>query len=79
VDSRRRARLGWRSRRGMKELDILLQRWLSLRFDLASEGERARFESLLELPDPELMGYLLSGARPVDSGIAALIDDILRC
>jgi antitoxin CptB len=73
----RRARLGWRSRRGMKELDILLQRWLTARYDGATEVQRARFEALLELPDPDLAAYLLGGLRPADPEVATAIGDIL--
>ena len=72
-----RAKLTWRSRRGMKELDMLLQRWLSARYDGATDAQRARFEALLELPDPELVGYLLGGVRPADPEVAAAIDEIL--
>jgi succinate dehydrogenase flavin-adding protein (antitoxin of CptAB toxin-antitoxin module) len=43
----------------MKELDLLLLRHLRQAWPAASPDERARFEALLELPDPELAGYLL--------------------
>jgi antitoxin CptB len=54
-------RLRWHCRRGMKELDVLLQRWLDRRHDAASSADRAAFEAFLELPDPDLAGYLLRG------------------
>jgi antitoxin CptB len=54
-------RLAWRCRRGMKELDILLQRWLRRDFPRASDSERRLFAQLLELPDPQLAAYLLGG------------------
>ena len=72
-----RAKLAWRCRRGMKELDILLQRWLEARYDGATPAQRARFEALLELPDPELVGYLLAGIAPVDPEVAAGIGEVL--
>ena len=71
-----RARLAWRCRRGTKELDLLLQRWLARVYPTAHAGSRALFESLLELPDPELSDYLLGGARPDREDLAALIEAI---
>jgi antitoxin CptB len=71
-----RRRLTWRCRRGMKELDLLLSRWLQSQFDQASQGRRAQFEALLELPDPQLARYLLAGERPEGAELAALVDSI---
>ena len=33
---------------------------------------------LLELPDPQLVDWLLQGGRPADAAIADLVDDILQ-
>ena len=71
------ARMRWRCRRGMKELDLLLIRWLDRRFDAASEAERGEFEALLELPDPQLAGYLLRREVPEQAPRAALVASIL--
>jgi antitoxin CptB len=67
----------WRCRRGMKELDLLLIRWLDARFDGATEAERGEFEALLELPDPQLAGYLLGREAPEQAPRAALVASIL--
>jgi antitoxin CptB len=56
--------LRWRSRRGMKELDVLLERWLDNHHAAASSAEKHAFEHLLGLPDPELADYLVRGATP---------------
>jgi antitoxin CptB len=69
-----RARLAWRCRRGTKELDLLLQRWLTRVYPVADAGSRALFENLLELPDPELSDYLLGGAQPEREELAALVE-----
>ncbi|HEV7607710.1 MAG TPA: succinate dehydrogenase assembly factor 2 [Steroidobacteraceae bacterium] len=65
-------RLTWRCRRGMKELDLLLLRYLRDRHALASSDERAAFVEFLELPDPDIAGYLLAGDVPTDPRHAAL-------
>jgi antitoxin CptB len=65
--------LRWRCRRGMRELDLLLTRWLDTRYEHSSSEDRALFQQLLELPDPELAAYLLVGERPNESGLASLV------
>ena len=46
------SRLKWRCRRGMKELDLLLLRWLERGWPRADAERRRAFEWLLEQPDP---------------------------
>jgi antitoxin CptB len=65
-------RLEWRCRRGMKELDFLLVRYLRDRHALAPNDERAAFIEFLELPDPDIARYLLAGDVPTDPRHAAL-------
>ena len=48
----------------MRELDDLLLRYLERRYDDASESDKQAFHALLELSDPELMGYLLQKQPP---------------
>ena len=60
-----RSLLAWRCRRGVKELDLLLLRWLERHFEAATAEQRAGFAALLELPDPELACYLLGSEGPV--------------
>ena len=65
-------RLLWRCRRGMKELDLLLERFAREALPRAPAAEQAAFERLLSLPDPVLAGYLLAGERPQDPELEAL-------
>jgi succinate dehydrogenase flavin-adding protein (antitoxin of CptAB toxin-antitoxin module) len=48
----------------MRELDDLLLAYLQDRYDNATESDKCAFRALLELPDPELMGYLLHKQQP---------------
>ena len=57
-------RLRWRCRRGMKELDILLTRYLDERYGEASSGEQEAFRQLLEAQDPLIFAYCLGSERP---------------
>jgi len=70
-------RLRWQCRRGMKELDQLLTGYLDNSYEAASEADKASFHALLELSDPELVGYLLQRREPGSEIIARGIDIIL--
>jgi antitoxin CptB len=65
-------KLKWRCRRGMKELDFLLLRYLRDHHLEAASDERAAFVEFLELPDPDIARYLLAGDVPSDPRHAAL-------
>lgn len=62
----------------MKELDLLLTRYLRERFAQASSEEQAAFVQFLELPDPEIAGYLVAGDVPQDPHRAALCRALLQ-
>lgn len=66
--------LAWRCRRGMRELDLILIRYLEQRWPGATATERTAFELFLQLPDPQIAGYLLGGVDPPDAGIRELVD-----
>lgn len=51
-------RLAWRCRRGMLELDIMLQRFVANHFNGLSLAEMHTFDEMLELPDNELWALL---------------------
>jgi len=55
-------RLAWRCRRGMLELDIVLQRFIAQRFNTLSLVELQAFDVLLTLPDNDFWA-LLSDAK----------------
>jgi antitoxin CptB len=57
----------------MRELEVLLERYLQQHFSSASSAERAAFERLLQLQDPELVRYLLAGVDPTDNALAAIV------
>jgi antitoxin CptB len=61
----------------MKELDLLLERWLRTQYEQATPAQRSGFEALLELPDPDLLHYLLGGELPADPQLAAAVKAVL--
>jgi antitoxin CptB len=75
-DRQELGKLRWRCRRGMKELDILLTRFVDHRFCGASNPEQEAFRRLLETPDTLLYAYCLGEERPPPE-FAALIERII--
>ena len=70
------ARLRWRCRRGMREIDALLVAFLDRWAARLTEQEISAFEGILELSDPVLHSYLLGRSAPNDAAIAELIERI---
>lgn len=69
-------RLRWHCRRGMKELDVLLERWLDRHAPTASPVEIEAFETLLAMQDPQLARYLLAGEAHAVPSVQSLIERI---
>lgn len=65
--------LRWQCRRGMLELDFVLERYLNDHYDAADETEQALFRVLLTAQDPELQVWLLNGVPHPDPGFQDLI------
>jgi len=72
------SRLRWQCRRGMKELDVLLEAYLNNRFSQATSAEQQAFAALLELPDPILMSYIVGRASPEIEEQRCVIDALRR-
>ena len=53
------SRLKWRCRRGMRELDVLLERFLERQYSAASSEIQLAFARLLTLPDPEIFALIM--------------------
>ena len=70
-------RLRWRCRRGMRELDQLMLRYLDGRWPLADDGERAVFLRLLDSEDDKLWAWFMGRETPPDAELAALVDRVL--
>ena len=51
-------RLAWRCRRGLLELDIVLQRFVAQQFTDLNAAELAALDALLELPDNDFWNLL---------------------
>jgi antitoxin CptB len=72
----RLAKLRWRCRRGMRELDEVLLGFADGHAARLTEAEIALFEAILELPDPTLHAYLLGRSAPADAATVTFIERI---
>jgi antitoxin CptB len=68
--------LRWRCRRGMKELDVLLMRYVEEQFCGASNAHQEAFRALLEAPDPVIYAYCLGREPPPTALLSSLIERI---
>ncbi|ABM60837.1 succinate dehydrogenase assembly factor 2 [Halorhodospira halophila] len=69
-----RKRLRWRCRRGTKELDLLLERFLEDRFAQLDSHDQAAFERLLGLEDHFLQDWLIAGQSPTDGELHRIVE-----
>jgi antitoxin CptB len=66
-DPTRRARLRWRSRRGLLENDLILTRFLDAHEIEMTDDEVDALTQLLDLSDNDLLDLLLGRTEPTDS------------
>lgn len=66
-------KLRWQCRRGMRELDVLLERYLSDCYSDDAAADQARFRALLSAQDPDLQRWLLSGIDHPDPDFGPLV------
>ena len=76
ADAEYKSRLYWQCRRGMLELDDLLQQFYKQSIDTLSEEQLASFEALLKSHDDLLLEYLMGRTIPVDAGMAEVVKRI---
>jgi antitoxin CptB len=70
------AKLRWRCRRGMRELDTILLAFVETGYASLDSAQKRCFAEILELPDPDLHAYLVGKAEPTDPAIAEILSRI---
>ncbi len=76
AENNERKRLQWRCRRGMRELDLLLTRYLEREWAQASDAERGVFLQLLDSEDDRLWRWFLGSEIAPDAALDSLIRHI---
>lgn len=72
-----KSRLLWRCRRGVKEMDLLLERFLERCYPELNEHEQRAFEAFLEETDPDILAWIMGRAEP-DSPVYRKFIGLLR-
>ena len=70
------SRLRWRCRRGMLELDLLLNGFLDKAYQDLSPDQRDQLDQILDYPDPLLFDLLLGHMNSSDKGIMNIVSQI---
>ena len=68
--------LQWQCRRGTKELDLLLHRYLETAYLAADDEEKALFVELLALEDDKLVAVLMGDLEVEMGGMKVLVGKI---
>lgn len=68
------ARLRWLCRRGMKELDLLLENYFEHDYMSATAEDQQAFKAILQMPDPELNDLILGRFISEDQDMARVIE-----
>jgi antitoxin CptB len=69
-------RLLWASRRGMLELDLLLQPFVENHYDRLAEDDKQQFHLFLALEDQQLFQWLIQKEQASDSNIQRIVNII---
>ncbi len=83
IDATRLRRLRWRSRRGLLENDLLLERFFALHGNSLAEEDVAGLDLLLDLPDNQLLDLVLGRIAPGEAGLGSetigVLELLRRC
>lgn len=71
-------RMRWAARRGMLELDLVLEPFVAERFAGLDADDKVRFHRLMECEDQELYAWFLQREEPEDEELAGIVRTILE-
>ncbi len=68
----------WRSRRGMLELDVLLEPFTRDSLPGLNAEDQRLYVRLLACEDPDLFSWFMGDGRPEDAGLAKMVDLVVE-
>ncbi len=74
--SKKKSRLLWRCRRGIKEMDIVLQDFIKDSYDELNNENKSAFSKLLEEQDLDILNWILGKDKPEDTALIEIIKKI---
>ncbi|NOZ10943.1 MAG: succinate dehydrogenase assembly factor 2 [Gammaproteobacteria bacterium] len=69
-------RIKWRCRRGMLELDIMLQGFFEQRFQALDSQQQQMFTRLLDYPDQSLLEWLSTHPDNADKDVKDIVEQL---
>jgi len=73
IDALEIKRMRWRSRRGLLELDLVLERFLAQRLDALDQDQLEAYRRLLDLPDTDFLDIVNGKADLDDPELMAIV------
>jgi antitoxin CptB len=71
-------RMRWAARRGMLELDLVLEPFVNACYADLDERDRERFQQLMICEDQDLFGWFLGREQPRDEELAVIVSKVLE-
>lgn len=78
LNAERKAKINWHCRRGMLELDIILERFSKKYLNTLNNEQLIAFEKLLESTDPDIYAWLMGYEKPTQQEIKEIVAYILE-
>jgi antitoxin CptB len=79
MDRLQHDRLKWKCRRGLLELDLVLERFLESEGRMLSEDDIAMLGELLEQPDNDLWDLVIGRSDRVDARLRGILARLRAC
>ncbi|MEO1841773.1 MAG: succinate dehydrogenase assembly factor 2 [Pseudomonadota bacterium] len=73
-----RAKILWRCRRGIRELDSVLKPFVEDCYDELSPLDKSRLQTLLGHQATQILDWILGREIPDEEGLQTLLDSIIR-
>ncbi|MEH6586464.1 MAG: succinate dehydrogenase assembly factor 2 [Halioglobus sp.] len=70
-------RMRWAARRGMLELDLVLEPFVQTRYATLDDIDRARFQNLMLCEDQDLFTWFMRRGQPQDKELIIIVNKIL--
>jgi len=70
------SRLLWRCRRGVKEMDLLLERFLERCYPELDSDEQRQFEAFLDETDPDILAWVMGRGVPDNPAYRKIVEQL---
>jgi antitoxin CptB len=78
IDREEINRMRWAARRGMLELDLVLEPFVTTRYAQLDESDRQHFQQLMLCEDQDLFAWFMQRGKPDDEDLAKIVSQILQ-